>query len=99
LKDLRIKLLLNLAACYLKEKQLNDSIKACDEVLKLDPESVKALFRRSKVAESISFNLFKARLSNINAEEEDYVASIDDLKRAQQIEPNNSEVARELAAA
>ncbi len=40
--------LLNLGACYLKLKDPFTAICACNEVLKLDPLNVKALYRRAK---------------------------------------------------
>ena len=59
--DQRLKILLNLAACYLKMKQFSDCIRACDYSLKIDPKSPKAYYRRAH-----------ARIENINAEECDY---------------------------
>lgn len=45
---LRIKVLLNLAICYLKDKQYSNAIAACDYVLSKEQNS-KALYRRAKV--------------------------------------------------
>ena len=39
---------LNRAMCYLKLKQYADCDKDCNDVLDIDPTSVKALFRRGK---------------------------------------------------
>lgn len=46
--DLRIKVLNNLAICYLKQKMYADSIAACDLVLTYH-KSAKAYYRRAKV--------------------------------------------------
>ncbi|CAD8165102.1 unnamed protein product [Paramecium pentaurelia] len=76
--DIRIKLLLNLAICYIKEKQFKDAIAACDYVLNIQDNS-KAYYRRAK-----------ARLDNINAEESDYKLAIQDLEKALQIDDDEA---------
>ena len=48
LLDLKIPLLLNLAQCRLSLRDYYPVIEHCDEVLKHDPQNVKALFRRAK---------------------------------------------------
>ena len=69
--DQRLKILLNLAACYLKMKQYSDCMSACDYSLKIDPKSPKAYYRRAR-----------ARIENINAEESDYELALQDLEEA-----------------
>ncbi|CAD8213037.1 unnamed protein product [Paramecium octaurelia] len=76
--DIRIKLLLNLAICYIKEKQFKDAIAACDYVLNVQDNS-KAYYRRAK-----------ARLDNINAEESDYKLAIQDLEKALSIDDDEA---------
>lgn len=69
-EDIIIKILLNLAICYLKENLLKDAREACTRVLKYE-QNPKAYFRRAK-----------SRLEDINANEEDYVEAIKDLESA-----------------
>jgi len=38
----------NLAACYLKLNNLKSATLSCEEALKIDPKSIKALFRKAK---------------------------------------------------
>ncbi|CAD8123681.1 unnamed protein product [Paramecium sonneborni] len=76
--DIRIKLLLNLSICYIKEKQFKDAIAACDYVLNIQ-DNAKAYYRRAK-----------ARLDNINAEESDYKQAIEDLEKALQIDDDEA---------
>ncbi|CAD8122885.1 unnamed protein product [Paramecium sonneborni] len=84
--DIRIKLLLNLAICYIKEKQYKDAIAACDYVLNIQ-DNAKAYYRRAK-----------ARLDNINAEENDYKQAIEDLERALVIDDDEA-IRKELTKA
>lgn len=43
-QDLMIKLKKNIALCLLRTSQFEDSIKFCDETLKLNPEDSKSLY-------------------------------------------------------
>jgi hypothetical protein len=45
---LKVTVLLNLSACLLKTKEWNDAVPVLNEILKLDPTSKVALYRRSK---------------------------------------------------
>ena len=67
IKDIRTKVLSNMALCFLKEKQFYDAISACDMALKLE-SNPKVYFRRAL-----------ARTTNLNADENDYEAAIIDL--------------------
>jgi hypothetical protein len=53
-----------MAACYLRSQQLKESLLACDYAIQVVP-SAKGYFRRAK-----------ARLENINADEDDYEQAI-----------------------
>lgn len=52
--ELKTKLYMNLAVCYLKMKFLNDSILACDHALEYDKNQIKIYFRRAKVLISVT---------------------------------------------
>ncbi|KAL0487472.1 FK506-binding protein [Acrasis kona] len=71
---------LNLAAVYNNQKNYTEAIKSCDEVLKIDQNNVKALFRRGQASN----------------EGKDYEAAKKDLTRALEIEPNNAAVQKLL---
>eukprot|EP00039_Didymoeca_costata_P005646 m.83331 g.83331 ORF g.83331 m.83331 type:complete len:80 (-) comp12916_c0_seq1:460-699(-) len=61
-----IPLLLNLAACQLKDGQFQGAIDASTMVLKKEPNNIKALFRRGKVMfisfRSVSKSVFNRRI-------------------------------------
>jgi len=48
IKDFIVILILNVALCLFKMNQWGECILACDQVLKLDPENSKALYRRAQ---------------------------------------------------
>ncbi len=85
LSNLLQTLYLNLAAGYLKLKQKNDTIAACEEALKLDPKNTKALFRKAK-----------ACILSVNSTVEDYKQSLACLKVAHENEPNDQELNDEI---
>lgn len=60
LEDMRMPFLLNLAQVKLNQGQFYDCIKHTDEVLRKDPENIKALFRRAKAHAGV-WNLGDAR--------------------------------------
>jgi len=66
---------LNKAACYLKLQEHVEARKACDTVLKEDPQSVKALYRRAQA----EFGL------------KDFLDCIRDCKRVVELDPQNKE--------
>lgn len=45
---LRLRVLLNMAACKLRTQQLDDAVHNADQALEIDPRSAKALFRRAQ---------------------------------------------------
>merc|ERR1719443_546801 len=45
---LRLQLLQNSSLCHLKQREYRTTIEVCEEALKIDPRSVKALFRRGQ---------------------------------------------------
>ncbi|KAG2435086.1 hypothetical protein HXX76_007173 [Chlamydomonas incerta] len=71
---------LNMAATQLKTGDWNTAIYNCGQVLNMDPDNVKALFRRAKAHKALS-RTEEARV---------------DLEKAIKLEPNNREVAEEL---
>eukprot|EP00039_Didymoeca_costata_P005647 m.83335 g.83335 ORF g.83335 m.83335 type:complete len:250 (-) comp12916_c0_seq3:302-1051(-) len=76
-----IPLLLNLAACQLKDGQFQGAIDASTMVLKKEPNNIKALFRRGKAHLLIRRNTEEA---------------LADLKRANELSPNDKNIKRAL---
>lgn len=52
-QDYRVKCLNNLAAAQLKLEQYDDALHTSRDVLSLDPQNVKALFRTGKVRDTL----------------------------------------------
>lgn len=76
-KEVQIPCLLNLSACYLKMKlSYENAIIHCTDVLNIDPENAKALYRRG---------LAHTELANFDE-------AAKDLKEARTIEPNNTSI-------
>ncbi|XP_053975182.1 peptidyl-prolyl cis-trans isomerase D [Hylaeus anthracinus] len=76
----RMALLLNLAAVKLKAKKHREVLKLCTEVLQLDKNNSKALFRRSQAYMGLN----------------EYDLGLRDLKRASSISPNNKDILIEI---
>jgi len=74
-KELKKACQLNKAACYLKIKEHSEAKKACDEVLKLESQNVKALYRRAQ-----------AQLGLKN-----FLDCISDCKKVVELDPNNKD--------
>lgn len=53
-QDYRVKCLNNLAAAQLKLEQYDDALHTSRDVLSLDPQNVKALFRTGKVRDTLT---------------------------------------------
>ena len=85
IKSYLITAYLNIAICSLKLEQWKEAELACDEVLKIDDKSVKALYRK---AQAVS--------SPVTAGPEDYKNSIKYLKQALALDPKNLEVKQRL---
>ena len=79
-KTLRIVLLLNLAACQLKLEQYGNARENCTKVLELEPDNVKALYRRAQALSS----------------SKDFDRARTDFLRAKQLEPNNRIIVEQL---
>lgn len=77
----RLKCLLNLAHCYLKQHKWKDACDACDTCLDLDPRCAKALYRRAQ-----------ARVLPGSAGAVEQEQALADLKRAHAIDPVNKDV-------
>lgn len=56
-QDYRVKCLNNLAAAQLKLEQYDDALHTSRDVLSLDPQNVKALFRTGKVRDTLTLPL------------------------------------------
>ena len=46
--DCKVSLFLNIAACNIKVKAFTEAVKACEEVLALDPDNLRAYYRRAR---------------------------------------------------
>ena len=55
--EFRLKIYLNLAACYIGLKIPIEAIKACDYALQIDTYSVKAFYRRGKAIFIILYSI------------------------------------------
>lgn len=84
-KKLRLSCCLNLAACKQKLEKYEEAIKACDVALELDPNSVKALYRRAE-----------ARVRPSSSTAYDHDCAIKDLAKANMLEPKNATVEKLL---
>merc|ERR1712226_1308262 len=81
LNEIKLKCFNNKGQCQLKIAAWDACISSCDEVLRIDKDNVKALYRKSLALAE------KGELDN----------AIDILKKAAEIEPDNKQVARELS--
>lgn len=72
---------LNLALCYLKSEMLTDAKASCNEVLKIDANNEKALFRRGQA--NMALNLPEV--------------AVDDFKKVLEIEPKNTAAAKQFS--
>lgn len=77
---LKLNLLNNVALCHLKTKAHQKAFDACEEALKVDPQSFKALFRRGQARE------------NLGSLQE----AVADVRRAADLAPGDKAIAREL---
>jgi len=78
---LRMTCALNLAACKQKLEKYEEAVVACDVALELDPDNVKALYRRAE-----------ARIRPSKATAYDHDLAILDLQKAHKQEPKNPTV-------
>eukprot|EP00930_Biecheleria_cincta_P096254 TRINITY_DN88128_c0_g1_i1.p1 TRINITY_DN88128_c0_g1~~TRINITY_DN88128_c0_g1_i1.p1 ORF type:complete len:525 (-),score=144.24 TRINITY_DN88128_c0_g1_i1:30-1523(-) len=82
---LRATCALNIAACKQKLSKLDEAIVACDAVLELDPDNVKALYRRAE-----------SRIRPVKATAYDHDLAIKDLAQALRLDPSNQPVEKLL---
>jgi len=80
-ESLKIPCYLNIAACKLKIGDYQDVIKNCDDVLKVQPDNVKALFRKGQALNTLDVWDEAKQL----------------LSRALELDPQNTDVKKELA--
>ncbi|CAK9007430.1 Peptidyl-prolyl cis-trans isomerase D (PPIase D) (40 kDa peptidyl-prolyl cis-trans isomerase) (Cyclophilin-40) (CYP-40) (Cyclophilin-related protein) (Rotamase D), partial [Durusdinium trenchii] len=76
---------LNLAACKQKLDKFDEAIAACDTALELDPDNVKALYRRAE-----------SRIRPVKATAYEHDLAIKDLAKANRLDPSNQTVERLL---
>ncbi|XP_006814126.1 peptidyl-prolyl cis-trans isomerase FKBP8-like [Saccoglossus kowalevskii] len=81
IEELKVKCYNNLAACQLKVEAYEAALKSCNAVLKVEPDNVKALFRKAKVLAQ-------------KGELEDAVIY---MRKAIKLEPSNKTIHQELA--
>ena len=84
-RRMKILMFTNIAACNIKTKDFETARAACDEILKLEPYNIKALYRRAR-----------SMALPINSGVEDFRASLVDLKRLLDIDPENMPAKREV---
>lgn len=84
-KKLRLSCCLNLAACKQKLEKYDEAILACNVALELDPENVKALYRRAE-----------ARVRPSSSTAYDLDLAIKDLAEAHRVDPKNQAVEKLL---
>ncbi|XP_061533779.1 FKBP prolyl isomerase 16 isoform X2 [Phycodurus eques] len=80
-RDYRVKCLNNLAAAQLKLEQYNEALHASRDVLALDPNNVKALYRAGKILSDLS----------------EYKEAMELLKKALKLEPTTKAIHAELS--
>ncbi|GBG79509.1 hypothetical protein CBR_g29656 [Chara braunii] len=89
-KALKIACNLNNAACKLKLKQFNETVKLCSKVLESDSQNVKALYRRAQAymgaddLDLAEYDLKKA--TDIDPENRDVKLAVRELKRRQRVQ-------------
>jgi len=81
INEMKVALLNNLAACYLKLKDFKNAIDACGEVLFLDPQQTKAWYRRAK-----------ATILKPDIEIQEHIRAREDLKRAYDLDPKDTTI-------
>ncbi|XP_062998750.1 peptidyl-prolyl cis-trans isomerase FKBP8-like [Elgaria multicarinata webbii] len=81
LRELQVKCLNNCAAAQLKLQLLDEALASCNEVMRLDPDNVKALYRKGKLL----------------SERGEDQAAMAILKRALQLEPTTKAIHAELS--
>lgn len=84
-RKLRLSCALNIAACKLHLQKYEEVIAACDNALELDPDNVKALYRRAE-----------ARIRPSRSTAYDHDMAIKDLTKAADMEPKNQTVGKLL---
>ncbi|KOC71330.1 Peptidyl-prolyl cis-trans isomerase D [Habropoda laboriosa] len=80
IENTKVTLLLNLAAVNIKEKEYREAIKLCSEVLQLNKNNSKALFRRSQAYMGLN----------------EYDLGLQDLRQALLESPNNKDILLEI---
>lgn len=83
--ELKLTSYLNIAVCYLKSKDFDTGIAACDEALALDRQNVKAFYLRAR-----------CRILDVNSGVEQLRLAIEDLRAALILNPDNKPVKEQL---
>ncbi|MBN3295468.1 peptidyl-prolyl cis-trans isomerase D [Amia ocellicauda] len=80
LEPIALSCILNIAACKLKMQLWQDAMESCSEALELRPANTKALYRRAQAWQGMK----------------EYSQALADLKRAQEISPEDKAIANEM---
>jgi tetratricopeptide (TPR) repeat protein len=85
LRDLKIKLYLNISLCSIKMKEFPVSLIACEEALKLDTKNIKGYYLKAR-----------SRILDINSGVDDLKLAVRDLKEGLKIDPTNKPIITQL---
>lgn len=85
LRDVKIKLYLNISICSIKMNEYQTSLRACEEALKLDTKNVKGYYLKAR-----------SRILDINSGVDDLKLAVRDLKEGLKIDPTNKPIISQL---
>jgi len=85
IRKFRLSCCLNIAACKIKLVKYDEAVVACNTALELDPENIKALYRRAE-----------ARVKPSGSTAYDHDCAIKDLAKAQSLDPDDKTVSKLL---
>jgi peptidyl-prolyl isomerase D len=80
IKELKVVMLLNIAAVKLQQCKHRDTLNLCNEILNIDKNNTKALFRRGQAYMGLN----------------EYKLGLADLKKANEKNPNNKDILKEI---
>ena len=85
IRDIKIKLYLNISICSIKMKEFPTSLRACEEALKLDTKNIKGYYLKAR-----------SRILDINSGVDDLKLAVRDLKEGLKIDPTNKPIINQL---